>query len=76
MLFFPTVIRATLVVISFLPLTDLGGGHMVSLAYEGIRGNPAVERVFGILSMVGFFLLLSLIVLVFWLDINRFIIGG
>jgi regulator of sigma E protease len=76
LLIFMTLISANLAVINFLPIPVLDGGHMVFLAYEGIRGKPADERVFGILTMIGFVLLLSLMVFVFWLDINRFFMGG
>lgn len=72
LLMFMTLISANLAVINFLPIPVLDGGHMVFLAYEGIRGKPADERVFGILTMIGFALLLSLMVFVFWLDIERF----
>jgi regulator of sigma E protease len=72
LLIFMTLISANLAVINFLPIPVLDGGHMVFLAYEGIRGKPADERVFGILTMIGFVLLLSLMVFVFWLDIQRF----
>jgi regulator of sigma E protease len=72
LLIFMTLISANLAVINFLPIPVLDGGHMVFLAYEGIRGKPADERVFGVLTMIGFVLLLSLMVFVFWLDIERF----
>jgi regulator of sigma E protease len=72
LLMFMTLISANLAIINFLPIPVLDGGHMVFLAYEGIRGKPADERVFGILTMIGFALLLALMVFVFWLDIERY----
>ncbi|RIK84201.1 MAG: hypothetical protein DCC68_02105 [Planctomycetota bacterium] len=72
LLIFMTLISANLAIINFLPIPVLDGGHMVFLAYEGIRGKPADERIFGILTMIGFVLLLSLMVFVFWLDIERY----
>jgi regulator of sigma E protease len=72
LLIFMTLISANLAVINFLPIPVLDGGHMVFLAYEGIRGKPADERVFGIMTMIGFVMLLSLMAFVFWLDIERF----
>jgi len=74
LLIFMTLISANLAVINFLPIPVLDGGHMVFLAYEGIRGKPADERVFGILTMIGFVLLLTLMVFVFWLDIQRYLL--
>jgi regulator of sigma E protease len=73
LLLFMTMISANLAVINFLPIPVLDGGHMVFLAYEGIRGRPPDERVFTILTMTGFALLLALMVFAFWLDITRLI---
>lgn len=72
LLMFMTLISANLAIINFLPIPVLDGGHMVFLTYEGIRGKPADERVFGILTMIGFAMLLTLMVFVFWLDIERY----
>ena len=53
LLIFLTMLSANLAVINFLPIPLLDGGHMVFLAYEGIRGRPANERVVVALHMVG-----------------------
>ena len=45
LLIFLTMLSANLAVINFLPIPLLDGGHMVFLAYEGIRGRPANEKV-------------------------------
>ena len=74
LMFFMALVSINLAVINFLPIPVLDGGHMVFLAYEGIRGKPADERVFGILTMIGFVLLLTLMVFVFWLDIQRYLL--
>ena len=70
LLLFLCLISANLAVINFLPIPVLDGGHMVFLAYEGIRGKPPSENVQVALSYVGLFLLLSLMVWVFGLDLN------
>ncbi|MBN1589752.1 MAG: site-2 protease family protein [Pirellulales bacterium] len=69
-LIFLTMISATLAVINFLPIPVLDGGHFVFLLYEGIRGKPADERVQLILSYVGLFLILTLMVWAIGLDIG------
>jgi regulator of sigma E protease len=68
LLLFLCVISANLAVINFLPIPVLDGGHMVFLAYEGIRGKPPSENVQVGLSYIGLFLLLGLMIWVFGLD--------
>jgi regulator of sigma E protease len=50
----------------------LDGGHLVFLAYEGVRGKPADERVQIVLSLIGLVLLLALMIFVCGLDVQRF----
>ena len=45
LLLFLCLISANLAVINFLPIPVLDGGHMVFLAYEGIRGKPPSENI-------------------------------
>jgi len=63
-----TMISANLAVINFLPIPVLDGGHMVFLAYEWIRGKPASPQVQLVLTYLGLFLILSLMVWVLGLD--------
>ncbi len=70
LLMFLCIISANLAVINFLPIPVLDGGHMVFLAYEGVRGKPPSENVQVGLSYVGLFLLLSLMIWVFGLDLG------
>jgi regulator of sigma E protease len=70
-LLFLTVLSANLAVLNFLPIPVLDGGHLMFLAYEGIRRKPANERVQLTLSMIGLILLLALMVFVIWLDFQR-----
>jgi len=70
LLLFLTLISANLAVINFLPIPILDGGHMVFLAYEGIRGKPANENLQLILSYLGLFLILALMVWVVGLDLG------
>jgi regulator of sigma E protease len=68
LLIFLTMLSANLAVINFLPIPLLDGGHMVFLAYEGLRGRPASERFVVALHTVGFALIVSLMLFVLALD--------
>ena len=72
LLLFLTLLSANLAVINFLPIPVLDGGHFVLLAYEGIRGEPADERVQVVLSYIGLILILALMVWAFGLDFGVF----
>jgi len=72
LLIFLTFLSANLAVINFLPIPALDGGHMVFLAAEGVRGKPVDERLQIALTWIGVLCLLSLMALVFALDIDRF----
>jgi regulator of sigma E protease len=74
LLIFLTMLSANLAVINFLPIPLLDGGHMAFLAYEGIRGRPANERVVLAMHMAGFAFIISLMVFVIGLDIQRWIL--
>ncbi|WP_428308906.1 site-2 protease family protein [Lacipirellula sp.] len=71
LLIFLTMLSANLAVINFLPIPMLDGGHMVFLAWEGLRGRPASERVVMTMQTVGFVFLISLMLFVFTLDLQR-----
>ncbi len=68
LMMFLCLISANLAVINMLPIPVLDGGHMVFLAYEGIRGKPPSEKVHIGLSYVGLILILSLMIWVLGLD--------
>jgi regulator of sigma E protease len=74
LLIFLTILSANLAIINFLPIPLLDGGHMVFLAYEGIRGRPANERVVLALHMAGFVFIICLMLFVIGLDIQRWIL--
>ncbi|MEM6799612.1 MAG: site-2 protease family protein [Planctomycetota bacterium] len=63
-LLFLTMLSANLAVLNFLPIPVLDGGHMIFLAYEGITGKPANEKLTVALHVVGMVLLLSLMIYV------------
>lgn len=57
--------------VNLLPIPLLDGGHLAFYAVERLRGRPLGDRAQEIGYRVGFALVLSLIVLVFALDISR-----
>lgn len=70
LLLFLTMLSANLAVLNFLPIPMLDGGHMVFLAWEGITGKPANEKVVMTLHLIGTALLVSLMLFVFGLDLG------
>ncbi|MCA9235919.1 MAG: site-2 protease family protein [Planctomycetales bacterium] len=70
LLTFLTMLSANLAVINFLPIPILDGGHMVFLAYEGLRGRPASEKFVVALHAMGFALIISLMLFVLGLDLG------
>lgn len=75
-LMFLCVLSANLAVLNFLPIPVLDGGHMVFLAYEGVRGKPPSERVFVTLSYLGLVFILGLVLWVTGLDVGRWLGWG
>ena len=69
-LLFLTLISANLAVVNFLPIPVLDGGHMIFLAYEGIRGKPPSEKVQVGLTYAGLLFLVCLMIYVFGLDLH------
>jgi regulator of sigma E protease len=53
-----------------LPIPVLDGGHMVFLAYEGIRGKPPSEKIHVGLTYAGLLFLVGLMIFVFGLDLH------
>jgi len=70
-LIFLGIIGVNLAVINFLPIPVLDGGHMVFLIYEWIRGKPAPETVRIGATYLGLAVILSLMILVIYLDVKR-----
>jgi regulator of sigma E protease len=73
LLLFLTLLSANLAVLNLLPIPLLDGGNLVFLAYEGIRGKPADERVQIGLSLIGLVFLVGLMLFVIGLDFIRFL---
>ncbi len=74
LLIFLTLLSANLAVVNFLPIPLLDGGHIVFLAYEGIRGRPANERFVVAMHLVGFVFIVGLMLFVIGLDVQRWLL--
>jgi regulator of sigma E protease len=74
LLIFLTFLSANLAILNFLPIPALDGGHMVFLMAEGVRGKPVDERMQVALTLAGVACLLGLMIFVFVLDIDRFLL--
>ena len=73
LLLFLTLLSANLAVVNFLPIPVLDGGHMMFLAYEGLFRRPVTPAVQNILMLVGFVMIISLMLFVVAMDVNRFL---
>ena len=70
-LMFAALISVNLGVINLLPIPALDGGHVMFQLYELIAKKPASESVMIKLTLLGWSILLSLMLLGFYNDINR-----
>jgi regulator of sigma E protease len=68
---FLAMLSVNLAIINFLPIPVLDGGHIVLLAWEGIRGKPASERVVIAANYCGLLLIICLALFVTWNDISK-----
>lgn len=59
-------------IMNLLPLPALDGGRLMFLLFEAVRGKPVDKQKEGMVHFVGIMLLLLLMVVVTWNDIQRF----
>lgn len=71
--FFTALISVNLGVLNLLPIPALDGGHIMFNIYEMITGKPASEQTMMYITMVGWVILISLMLLGLYNDINRLI---
>lgn len=65
------LVSVSLGVLNLLPIPVLDGGHLLFFAIEGIKGSPVSERVQIFFQQIGIALLVSLMALAMFLDIDR-----
>jgi len=66
------MISVNLGIVNLLPIPGLDGGKLLLNIVEAVRGKPISEEKEGLITLVGFGLLMLLMVLVTWNDIQRF----
>ena len=69
--FFTALISVNLGVLNLLPIPALDGGHIMFNLYEMITGKEASEKAMTYITMIGWALLLALMLLGLYNDINR-----
>ncbi|WP_101843915.1 RIP metalloprotease RseP [Halobacillus sp. Marseille-P3879] len=65
------ILSVNLGIINLLPLPALDGGRLLFVGLEGVRGKPIDPQKEGIVHFVGFALLMLLMLVVTWNDIQR-----
>lgn len=71
LLFWAAVLSINLGIFNLLPIPALDGGRLVFIAVEAIRGKPIDPAKESIVHFIGFALLMLLIIIVTWNDIQR-----
>ncbi|MBU9714517.1 RIP metalloprotease RseP [Evansella tamaricis] len=66
------ILSVNLGIINLLPLPALDGGRLLFLGVEAVRGKPIDPQKEGLVHFIGFALLMLLMLVVTWNDINKF----
>ncbi|MFI8686239.1 RIP metalloprotease RseP [Rossellomorea sp. NPDC077527] len=66
------ILSINLGIMNLLPIPALDGGRLLFFAVEAIRGKPVDRQMEGMVHFVGFALLMVLMLVVTWNDIQRF----
>lgn len=75
LIFMVALLSVNLGVLNLLPIPALDGGHIIFNLYELIRGRSPNEKVMYGLTIAGWFILLSLMSIGLFNDINRLVAG-
>lgn len=65
------IVSTILAVMNLLPIPALDGGHILFITIEALRGRPVKKEVQEKFVQAGFMVLLTLMVFIFWNDINN-----
>jgi regulator of sigma E protease len=68
---FMALVSVSLGVLNLLPVPVLDGGHLLFFVLEGIKGSPVSEKIQVFFQQVGMALLMSLMALAMFLDVQR-----
>ena len=66
------ILSINLGIMNLLPLPALDGGRLLFFLFEGLRGKPVDKQKEGMVHFVGIMLLMVLMLVVTWNDIQRF----
>lgn len=70
------ILSINLGIMNLLPLPALDGGRLLFFGFEAIRGKPVDKQKEGMVHFIGIVLLMVLMVVVTWNDIQRFFFNG
>ncbi|MBS1211571.1 MAG: putative rane-associated zinc metalloprotease [Proteobacteria bacterium] len=68
---FLAIVSVSLAVLNLLPVPVLDGGHLLFYLIEAVKGSPLSDQTQAYCQQIGIFILFSLMVLAFYLDIER-----
>ena len=68
---FMALVSVSLGVLNLLPIPVLDGGHLLFFALEGLKGSPVSERIQLFFQQIGIALLVSLMALAMFMDVDR-----
>lgn len=72
LLYIVGIISASLAIFNLLPVIPLDGGHLFLLGIERVRGRALSAKVDDVISRIGFGLIMTLALFVFYSDFSRF----
>ncbi|MCX7100129.1 MAG: RIP metalloprotease RseP [Methylobacter sp.] len=68
---FMALVSVSLGILNLLPIPVLDGGHLLFFAIEGLKGSPVPEKIQLFFQQIGIALLVSLMALAMFLDVER-----
>jgi regulator of sigma E protease len=66
------ILSINLGIVNLLPIPALDGGRLLFFLVEALRGKPIDRQKEGVVHFIGFALLMLLMLVVTWNDIQRF----
>ncbi|MBE3595436.1 MAG: RIP metalloprotease RseP [Hydrogenibacillus sp.] len=75
LLFWTALLSVNLGIFNLLPIPALDGGRLLFLGIEAVRGRPIDQAKESLVHLIGFALLLFLILIVTWNDIQKLFLG-
>lgn len=67
------ILSITLAILNFLPIPVLDGGHLLFFLIEAVKGSPVKVKVRHAAQQVGLMIIIGLMALAFYVDINRYV---